>query len=320
MNSNKTVDYYEILGVNKEASQEDIKKAYRKLSMKFHPDKNKDSKECTVKFQEINGAYDVLSDESSRANYDRQYMPSLFGNMSGMHKGVEINPEDIFSFLNKNIFEKMGMGQMPMGSGNGQVHMNMANGLGGLDMTLEGLRHKLMKPIPIIKSEEIKLSKAYIGCKLPVNITRWVIDNGLKKEETETIYIDIPKGIDDNEIIILRGKGNVLSHTNIGDVKVFIKITNDTCFSRNGLDLILNKSITLKEALCGFKFDLKYIDGRIFKITNNSGNIITNNYNKVINNMGLKRDEHVGNLIINFTVEFPEDLTEEQITQLGKIL
>ena len=237
-----------------------------------------------------------------------------------MHKGVEINPEDIFSFLNKNIFEKMGMGQMPMGSGNGQVHMNMANGLGGLDMTLEGLRHKLMKPIPIIKSEEIKLSKAYIGCKLPVNITRWVIDNGLKKEETETIYIDIPKGIDDNEIIILRGKGNVLSHTNIGDVKVFIKITNDTCFSRNGLDLILNKSITLKEALCGFKFDLKYIDGRIFKITNNSGNIITNNYNKVINNMGLKRDEHVGNLIINFTVEFPEDLTEEQITQLGKIL
>ena len=119
MNSNKTVDYYEILGVNKEASQEDIKKAYRKLSMKFHPDKNKDSKEFTVKFQEINGAYDVLSDESSRANYDRQYMPSLFGNLSGMHKGVEINPEDIFSFLNKNIFEKMGMGQMPMGSGNG---------------------------------------------------------------------------------------------------------------------------------------------------------------------------------------------------------
>ena len=81
-----------------------------------------------------------------------------------------------------------------------------------------------------------------------------------------------------------------------------------------------NKTITLKEALCGFSFDLKYVDGRIFKITNNSGNIITNNYNKVISKMGLGRDEHVGNLIINFTVDFPTDLTEAQIEGLANIL
>ena len=320
MNSNKTVDYYEILGVNKEASQEDIKKAYRKLSMKFHPDKNKDSKECTVKFQEINGAYDVLSDESSRANYDRQYMPSLFGNLSGMHKGVEINPEDIFSFLNKNIFEKMGMGQMPMGSGNGQVHMNMANGLGGLDMTLEGLRHKLMKPIPIIKTEEIKLSKAYIGCKLPVNITRWVIDNGLKKEETETIYIDIPKGIDDNEIIILRDKGNVLNENVKGDVKVFVKIINDTLFKRSGLDLVLDKNITLKESLCGFTFEIKYLNGKSYTLNNNKGNIIPPEYKKLYPGMGLTRGEHKGNMVIHFHIQFPEKLSEEQIEKLLVVL
>ena len=151
-------------------------------------------------------------------------------------------------------------------------------------------------------------------------INRWVVENGVKKEESETVYIQVPKGVDDNEIIILREKGNALSQTNVGDVKIFIKIINDTGFIRNGLDLILHKTITLKEALCGFAFDLKYVDGRILKITNNSGNIITNNYNKVINNMGLTREDHVGTLVINFTVEFPSNLTAEQIEGLGKIL
>jgi DnaJ-class molecular chaperone len=327
MNADKPKDFYELLGVQKEASQEEIKKAYRKLSLQFHPDRNNNSAESTEKFQEINGAYDILSSEQERANYDRQRSSPFFGRgppqgmgQQGMAQGVEINPADIFNFLNKNIFEQMGMGL-------GQVHVNMANGLGGMhmanglgEMTMEGLRNKLMKPIPIIKSEEIQLSKAFNGCKLPVNINRWVVENGIKKEESETVYIQLPKGVDDNELIILRGKGNALSQTNIGDVKVFIKIINDTGFIRTGLDLTLNKTITLKEALCGFSFDLKYVDGRIFKITNNSGNIITNNYNKVISKMGLGRDEHVGNLIINFTVDFPTDLTEAQIEGLANIL
>ena len=216
---------------------------------------------------------------------------------------------------------QMNMGQMNMGGGMSFGPMGM--NIGGInlgDMTMDGIKSKLMKPVPIIKTEEIQLSKAYNGCKLPVNIKRWLVENGIKKEETETIYVPVPKGVDDNELIILPGKGNALSQNNIGDVKVFIKIINDTGFIRNGLDLILNKTITLKEALCGFSFDLKYIDGRTFKITNGSGNIITNNYNKVIPKMGLTRDEHIGNLIINFTVEFPTDLTPEQVEELGKIL
>ena len=342
MNGEKKKDFYEILGVTKEASQEEIKKAYRKLSLQFHPDRNNNSTESTERFQEINGAYDVLSSEQEKANYDRQRNSPFFGNGMGMGMGmgVEINPANIFNFLNKNIFEQMGMGQgmhmgqMHMGPGQmhmgpGQVHVNMggipmnmanvmANGMG--EMTMDGLRNKLMKPVPIIKTEEIHLSKVFNGYKLPVNIKRWVMENGIKKEEAETVYIQIPKGVDDNELIILQGKGNAISQTNIGDVKIFLKVINDTDFIRTGLDLTLNKTITLKEALCGFAFDLKYVDGRIFKITNNSGNIITNNYNKVISKMGLTRDDHVGNLIIKFTVDFPTDLTELQIEGLAKIL
>jgi len=329
MNSEKK-DLYEVLGVSKDATQEDIKKTYRKLSLLFHPDRNNNSPESTTKYQEINSAYEVLGNEQERANYDRQRNSPFFmqghGQGHGMQghgmqgHGMQVNPADIFSFLNKNIFEQMGMGPIHVqtGMGMGPIHMNMGQMMG--DMSMDGLRNKMMKPVPIIKTEEIQLSKAYNGCKIPIVINRWVVENGVKKEESETVYLQVPKGVDDNEIIILREKGNALSQTNVGDVKVFIKIINDTGFIRNGLDLILHKTITLKEALCGFAFDLKYVDGRTFKITNNSGNIITNNYNKVINNMGLTREDHVGNLIINFTVEFPSNLTEEQIEGLGKIL
>jgi len=178
----------------------------------------------------------------------------------------------------------------------------------------------LAKPVPIVKTETISLSKAYTGYNMPIEITRWIVEGDVKREETETIYIPIPAGIDNNEIIILRDKGNVLSESNKGDIKVFIKIQNETEFVRNGLDLILNKTIGLKDALCGFAFDMTFLDGRIFKLNNNVGNIITHNYNKVIQGMGMKRDDHTGNLLINFTVTFPEQLSMEQVEALQKIL
>ena len=155
---------------------------------------------------------------------------------------------------------------------------------------------------------------------MPIEITRWLVEGDVKREETETIYIPIPCGVDNNEIIILRDKGNCLSDQNKGDIKVFIKIQNDTDFVRNGLDLTLNKTISLKEALCGFDFDMNFLDGRTFKLNNHMGNIITHNYTKVIPNLGMKREDHVGNLHLNFNVVFPEKLTIEQMEALAKIL
>jgi DnaJ-class molecular chaperone len=331
-NNNQT-DLYEVLGVTKDSSQEDIKKAYRKLSLLLHPDRNNNSPESTDKYQKVNSAYEILGDEQERAKYNRQNSSPFFqagGGGGGSSHSVEINPADIFNFLNKNVFEQMGsvniggMSFNPMGMGSmnmGQMNMDMDSmGMSMGDMTMTGLKNKLIKPVPIIKTEELQLSKAFNGCKVPINIKRWVVENGVKKEESETVYLQVPKGVDDNELIIIRGKGNALSQHNVGDVKIFIKIINDTCFTRNGLDLILSKTITLKEALCGFTFDLNYIDGRTFKINNNGGHIISNNYNKVISKMGLSREEHVGNLIIKFTVEFPTTLTPEQLEGLSNIL
>ena len=102
--------------------------------------------------------------------------------------------------------------------------------------------------------------------------------------------------------------------------KLFIKIINNTDFKRNGIDLIIERKISLKEALCGFSFVLKYINGKTYTINNNPGSIVTPSYFKSIPNMGLTRENHTGNLIITFEVVFPEVLNMEQINKLKDIL
>jgi len=176
------------------------------------------------------------------------------------------------------------------------------------------------KPSPIVKTITINMATVLTGGKIPLEIERWSLENGNKVFEIATVYVDIFKGVDHNEIIMLREQGNSINDTCKGDVKVFININNDSQFIRRGLDLIMNKEISLKEALCGFSFEIKYINGKIYTIHNQSGNIIPSKYEKIIPNMGLTRDGHVGNLIIIFNTKFPETLTQEKIDMLRSIL
>lgn len=300
---------YNVLELNDNATQEEIKKSYRRLSLLFHPDRNNNSPESTVRFQKISSAYETLSDEEKRKNYDIQLkgtsQSTSFQNFFNQ-PNKEFDATDILNFFSNNFF-------------NNSASVNGVK-LGNNIFNMDNLKQKLAKPTPIIKTETITLSKAYTGYNMPIEITRWIVENEMKREETETIYIPVPPGVDNNEIIIIRDKGNILSENNIGDIKIFIKIINDTEFTRNGLDIIYNKTIGLKEALCGFSFDINYLDGRVFKLNHNNGNIITHNYNKVLKGMGMKRDEHIGNLTINFNVTFPDKLTEAQIEALKHIL
>ena len=315
MNNTNMNNLYETLGIDKTATQEEIKKAYRKLSLEMHPDRNNGSDESTEQFKKISKAYETLGDEDKRKNYDMR--DNTFNNKGG----IGIDPSELFNLFSQTIFSKMGqhMNMPHMQHGPNMPHgPNMAHGPGFFNV--EGLRHSLTKPFPIMKNLEITLTKAYVGFTLPLEITRWVNENGIKREETETMYITIPKGVDTNELIILREKGHIMNDSIKGDIKIFINVKNDTEFIRNGLDLVLNKTISLKEALCGFSFDMKYLDGKTFKINNGNGNVIGFNYKKVLPDMGMKRDNHTGNIIINFTIVFPEKLTPEQVESLLTIL
>jgi len=309
--------FYNILEIPETASKDEIKKAYRKLSLKWHPDKNPGNGDAISKFQKISEAYETLSDDSRKQAYDNRNnnpfarMHSMNGNGRGGVGPEFENIDEIFSTLFGNAFGGMGgihgMGGFPGGP---NIHI-FRNGV-PINM--------MQKPTPIIKTIEISMEQVLNGGNIPVDIERWIIENGNKVFEKETLYVEIPKGVDDNEIVILRDKGNVLNEMARGDIKLFIKVQNETEFKRHGLDLIYDKTISLKESLCGFSFELKYVNGKVYTIHNNSGNIIVPDYNKIIPNMGVTRENHVGNLIIHFNVVFPESLTKEAIEKLQEIL
>lgn len=342
-NNSNTRTYYDILGVNENATQEEIKKAFRKRSLKCHPDKGGDSNE----FKELTNAYETLSNDMERKKYDMKlkgipYPPSM--NMHQHGGGVNINDE----FL-KQFFGVGSGGGTPFGidltnimggmGGNTNPNIRFYHSHTGTGNGNGGIHNILSKPPPILKTVDITFEQSFNGYKYPLEIERWILENGIKKNEVETIYIDIPEGIDNNEILILRERGNqhIVNSTTTsttstststttttlnGDIKVIIKIVKEPKFNhfkRNGLDLYYEKTITLKEALCGFSFIIEYFNDRKFTI-NNKGFVITPNYTKVVPNLGLKRGGHQGNLFIKFNVTFPKEITPEKISQLESIL
>jgi DnaJ-class molecular chaperone len=118
---------------------------------------------------------------------------------------------------------------------------------------------------------------------------------------------------------MIPNKGNMGPDGLLGDIRISIQINNPTKLERHGLDLYYTHDITLKESLCGFEFDLVYLQGQTLRITNVK-NIVTPHYKKIIPQMGMKRDGSVGNLIIQFNVVFPTTLSETTLQQLEALL
>jgi len=304
--------FYKILGVDEKSSKEEIKKAYRGLQMKYHPDKNQGSQEAISMTQKLNEAYETLGDEEKREEYDMTRNNPFFRQNGG---GMDVPIDELFSTLfGINPFGggrgggMGGMGGFPGMPPGAKVHFFQGNPM--------NFQQAMQKPTPILKTITIKISQVLTGATVPLEIERWLMENGMKVFERETIYVTVPKGIDDGELILLRDKGNILNEQCKGDLKIFIKIENDSLFNRVGLDLVLEKNITLKDALCGFSFEITYINGKSYTLNNNPGNIIPPGFRKIIPNLGLERDEHKGNMIIVFNVQFPEKLTEEQMKKI----
>jgi DnaJ-class molecular chaperone len=324
--------FYNTLEVPETASIDEIKKSYRRMSMLYHPDKNKNNPDATSKFQKMSEAYETLGDPDKKKEYDMRNKNPFFKmmNMNGQGQEQGVNPvEEMFTsmfgmpfgvpFGNMHTFGQQGFGQ---GHNVRIFHNGIPVNMQGVNVNgvnMQSFVQGLQKPTPIIKTVSVPIDKILSGTVIPVDIERWLMQENNKIFEMETIYVTVPKGMDDGEIIILRDKGNVLREDCKGDIKLFIKIINETDFKRSGLDLILEKTITVKEALCGFNFDIKYITGKTYTITNTSGNIVSHGYRKTIPNMGFTRDDHTGNLIIMFTVKFPEKIADDMIEQLKKI-
>ena len=317
--------HYETLGVPKTASEKEIKQAFRALSMKFHPDKVKhksaeEQEEANRKMQEINSANDVLSDPEQKQMYDMESQNPFGQNPFGQ------NP------FGQNLF-----GQNPFGQG---VNIHFAQGgnpFGGQDIfemlfrqggiEINGMpggmffqRH-IQKPPPIVKDINITLKQSYTGTPIQVDIERWIQEDDLKINENETIHINIPQGIDNGESVLLQGSGNIINiggKTVKGDVQLNICVSNDSEFVRNKNDLYYKKTITLKEALCGFKFKIDHLNGNQLGVNVNI--VLFTGAKQVFKNLGMVREGVSGNLILEFEVKFPETLTQEQKEAITNIL
>jgi DnaJ family protein B protein 4 len=314
-------DLYKTLGVSKNASDAEIKRAYRSLSLKYHPDRNP-SPEAHEKIRIINDAYDVLSDTSKRKRYDmEQQLGPQFFDFPG-NGGAPPPMSDLFEMLFQ--MHPPSPHDMP------EIHIFQAGDL-PQNLFSKSMNHPLFKqfqdttlfntPKAVQKTLTISYLQAYQGCNLPIEIERELYVGDTNICEEETLYVSIPPGIDENEIITLKEKGNVNKRNKKGDVKVNIKLEPHPQFQRKGLDLIYKKQVSLKEALCGFTFEIEHLNGKLLSLNNKKNRaIIAPQFRKSVPNLGFERENSKGALIIEFDVLFPTSLKEEQIQILEKVL
>jgi DnaJ-class molecular chaperone len=335
-------DYYKILGIDEKANEDEIKKAYRKLSMMHHPDKNGNTEESKQKFQELNNAYATLSDANKRRTYDMMRksgggggiggMPNVFqfggsgGARGGMPPGI---PEELLHML----FGSAAGGGHGSGLGPKVVFQTFHNGRMNGGFTTHHGQHpqqqqqqQHQQPAPtvrvyqvpetIVKTVSLTLEQCYNGCSIPLEIDRQVPDNDIIKIERETIHAQIPKGILQGDTIILNECGHMNEAGMKGDIRIIINVLQHALFKVENLDLTIEKTIPLKAALCGFDFEITHLNGRIFKLANKPGNVIKPGSIKTIPSLGLEKNGESGVLKIKFNIEFPDTLTNEQIYAL----
>jgi DnaJ family protein A protein 2 len=268
---------YQVLNIENDSNQNKIKQAFRKLSLQYHPDKDKNP-EVRDKYKAILNAYEILIDPVRKEIYDNQIN----------------NKTNIVDTENRETENTM---------------INIKN---------ENFNNFI--PETINKELEISLEESYKGGMIPVEIEKYNYYWGNVTNERERIYVEINKGIDNNEIIIIKNKGNIYNNIVFGDIKIQIKIKDHLFFKRNGLDLLFYKDISLKESLCGFDFEVKHLNEKKYIIKNDGEYIIKYNEKKIINNLGMERDNYKGNLIIIFNINYPNQLSSYQKTKLKEIL
>jgi DnaJ homolog subfamily B member 4 len=306
--------HYEVLGVEANADESEIKKAYRSLSFKHHPDRCQDENSGEI-MQKLNEAYEVLRDPQKRQQYDAELKG--IPQMQGFHGGFP-------------GFPGFPGGMHGMGGGGNLFDMLFQQMAGGINIEIMHngngatfIRRHIGKPETITKQVNISLEQAFTGIIAQIEIERWTMrkEDGLRITETETINVQIPAGIDNGENILLEGVGNCIEEgNNRGDVKICVSVNKHATFVRNGADLHLKKTLTLKESLCGTQFHFEHLNGKNLTL-NVTNAIIFPGGRKVFPNMGMqKKDGSVGNLVIEFDVQFPETLTPEQKQQLSNIL
>lgn len=276
------MNYYSILGVKQGASDDEIKKAYRKLAMKYHPDRGGDEK----KFKEISTAYDILSNPQKRQMLDA---------------GIDPNNQNQQGFYRQGPFE-FHMGGVPPGMED--IFSSFGFGPGFA-------RQRKNKSINV--NVEITLQDVLNGKDIDAEI-------GLPSGQKKIININIPPGIEHGQQIKYQGMGdNSISGIRAGDLIVNVSIRNTTKFVREGSNLILEKTISAWDAILGTNIDIPTLDDKILNITIPAGTQPETLLRITGEGLPHMRTRIRGNLLLRIKIEIPKNLSQTNRQLVEKI-
>ena len=344
-------DYYEVLGVIKSASSEEIKKAYRKLALKYHPDRNKGDKTAETKFKEASEAYHVLSDKERRTNYN-QFGHAAFEGAGGRGGFSNFDFSGAFSdIFGSDIFDDFFEG---FGSTRGRRRRGSSDFRGedlryDLSISLEEAYHGKKQEINFSSSDKCERCDGHgaepgskpISCSMCNGHGQVRSSQGFftiqqtcpqcsgsgeqisstckecrgigKKQVRKKISTNIPKGVDDGTRIRLSGKGEAgIKGGGNGDLYIFVSIKNHSIFKRAEENLFYEFPISLADAALGITVEVPTIDGGKAKVKIPAGTQNGKQFRLKDKGMPMMRNRNYGNLYIRAITEVPVSLTKEQ--------
>jgi len=344
-------DYYETLGISKSASKAEIKKAYRKMAIKYHPDKNPGDKTAEENFKKSAEAYEVLSDENKKARYDQYGHAAFEGPQGGGGFGGGMNMEDIFSQFG-DIFGGGFSGGFGGGGRQRQARVKGSNMRIRVKLTLEEIASGIEKKVKVrrkvqAKGVRYKTCSTCNGSGQQMRVTNTILGRmqtattcstcsgagemirnkpsgsdaqGLIVEE-ETVSINIPAGVTEGVQLKVGGKGNDAPGKNSisGDLLVLIEEVQHKTLKREGTNIHYDLYINFSEAVLGTSKEVETVTGKVkIKIDGGtqSGKILR------LKGKGLPSIEHYGNgdFLIHINVWTPQELTKDQRQFFEKML
>eukprot|EP00938_MAST-03A_sp_MAST-3A-sp1_P002462 g2462.t1 len=314
--SHAETNYYDVLGVESSADERAIKKAYRKLSLKYHPDRNPGDEEAAEKFQEITHAYEILSDPEKKFLYDEGGESALQEN----EKGGGMDPFSMFfggggrqRNRNKGPDAKVQMRVTLEDLYNGKMVQQSISRLVHCKGCREDPRSERCRKCRTKCPNEVKMVQRQMAPGFVVNTQQEVPSKEKCDMEKTTLDVYLERGMSDGEVITFKGKSERRPGQIPGDVHVVLKERKHHTFRRDGNDLHMTMKLTLKEALLGFSKTLRHLDNHEFTIQ--SQRIVKPFQVERIQGEGMpvhNFPSQKGDLLVKYEVIFPTSLTAPQ--------